>query len=282
MALPRRRLFALTAAAALGLSGCGSAGSDQPGSDGGSDHDGVGDRGTRYPDRCIDRSALPTHAQIGSSSLVYDISTGRSRFAFDPGFHAQLETWLADWVALSGQPTPTSVWTYGTWTDGERSGCRSWHHQGRAIDISRLLAGSTAIASARYDLWNRYTGAQRQFHEQRYWALAASLHDHFAYVLTYLYDDLHHNHLHVDNGRSGAERSVFDRGSSTQVQAVQAICGTVWGVPCEITGDWDFSTRRVSRAVLEQIGATGSLTDDDNWRQLLRATVPRAVQAAQA
>jgi len=280
MGFPRRRLLALTAAAALGLSGCGSAGDSDPSA--GSDPDVVDDQGTRYPDWCVARGSLDAHATIGTSSLVYDVSAARSRFSFDPAFHTQLEIWLADWVSLSGQSAPTSVWTYGTWTDGTHSGCRSWHHQGRAIDVSRLLAGNTAIASARYDLWSRYTSARRHFHEQRYWALAASLHDHFAYVLTYLYDPRHHNHLHVDNGRSGAERSVFDRRSSTQLQVVQAICTTVWGVPCEITGDWDFSTRRASRSVLEQLGLDGNLITDDNWRSFLRATVPRAVQAARA
>jgi len=229
----------------------------------------------------VSRSALDAHNRIGEADLVYDVSANRSRFSFDAGFYIQLQAWQDDWMSLSGQPALTSLWTYGTWTDGSGSGCRSWHHQ-RAIDVSRLVSGRTVIASARYDVWSRYTGLQRHFHEQRYWALAASLHDHFAYVLTYLYNAKHHNHLHVDNGRSEAERSVFDRRSSTQLQAVQAICGTVWGVPCEITGDWDRATRRLSRSVLEQLGASGDLTDDDNWRTLLRATVPRAVQAAQA
>lgn len=278
---PRRRLLALTAAAALGLSGCAS-GDDQGSS---AETDPATDSesraaGTRYPSGCVPRSALDTHADVGEAGLVYDISATRSRFAFDPGFYDQITAWLADWVALSGLAQPSSLWTYGTWIDGSSAGCRSWHHQGRAIDVSRLLTGSTAIVSARYDLWSRYTGDQRHFHEQRYWALAASLHDHFAYVLTHLYDASHHNHLHVDNGRSGSRRSEFDRGSRTQLQAVQAICTMVWGVDCEVTGRWDFATRRASRTVLERIGVDAALTADGAWRTFLRSTVTQAVTAS--
>ena len=95
------------------------------------------------------------------------------------------------------------------------------------------------FVSCRYDQWRTTTGPELRRALRDYWALAASLHRHFAYVVTYLYDTEHHNHIHVDNGRSGSGRSEFDPGSITQVQAMQAIATYVWDRPTDITGRWD-------------------------------------------
>ena len=85
-----------------------------------------------------------------------------------------------------------------------RSSCSSWHDAGRAFDLARLrLAGGTEV-SCRYDLWRDTSGRELTRARRAYWAVAASAHRHFAYVLTYLYNAKHHNHIHVDNGRSGA------------------------------------------------------------------------------
>ena len=165
------------------------------------------------------RGSWTRRTTLADLPLVYEVSRRRNAFWFDAGFARQLDAWVDDLAGL--RLRATELWTYGAWTDG-RARCRSWHNSGRAFDLARIRVRD-GFVSCRYDEWRTATGPTLSRALGEYWALAASLHRHFAYVVTYLYDTEHHNHIHVDNGRSGGERSVFDPGSITQVQAVQAI-----------------------------------------------------------
>lgn len=224
--------------------------------------------------RCVVASNLTAYARVGSARLVYEPSGRVQRFRFDEGFHRQLDAWHQSWRQLSGLPGHDRIGTYGAWVDGAGE-CDSFHHEGRAFDLARL-GGRSPVVSARFDQWGSSPAASRRNAERRYWALAASLHAHFAYVLTYLYDDLHHNHLHIDNGRSGDRPPTFSGRSRVQNQAVQAICTHLWDEPLDITGRWDLATRRATDRVLEQIGAGGSLTDEGAWVALMTASTSRA------
>ena len=124
-----------------------------------------------------------------------------------PGFAGQLDAWLADLAGDLGRAA-TRLRTYGTWTDGGAH-CASWHDAGRAFDLARLRLADGSVVSCRYDLWRDRPAAELEAGLRSYWALAAGLHLHFAYVLTYLYNAQHHNHIHVDNGRSGPALSTF-------------------------------------------------------------------------
>lgn len=215
---------------------------------------------------------MALHNSVGSAPLVYEITKARESFGFNSGFHSQLETWLADWRTTAGAlGKVTAIDTYGAWTDG-RPQCDSWHNSGRAFDIARLRNGGQTLVSCRQDLWASLSTAQMVAHRRAYWRLAAHLHAHFAYVLTYLFDDLHRNHIHFDNGVSGAGKPRFNTGSRVQNQAIQACCRYVWQVPCEITGKWDSGTKKASRQVLERIGASGSMTSAGNWQRFMNAT----------
>lgn len=227
--------------------------------------------------RCVARDELDLHPTIGPATLVYEEDHRARAFPFEAGFHAQLEAWLADWRADAGPlGAVTAIDTYGAWTDGG-SACDSWHNSGRAFDIARLRAGDDALVSCRHDLWESLPAPERDAQRRAYWRLAAHLYARFAYVLTYLFDELHTNHIHVDNGVSGAaRRTSFDSGSRVQNQMVQAGCTYVWDVPCPLSGAWDAETRRVSRTVLERIGVRGPLTDGDAWQRFLAATATRA------
>ena len=124
------------------------------------------------------------------------------------------------------------------------------------------------------DQWGNAVDVERQ--RRRYWALAASLHHHFAYLLTYLYNTQHHNHVHLDNGRSGGELSTFSTRSPAQTQAVQAMISYLWDIPVDITGQWDATTRRASRTVLDRIGIADDLDSSaDAWRAFLQASTRR-------
>ncbi|MDO5501491.1 MAG: hypothetical protein Q4F67_17620, partial [Propionibacteriaceae bacterium] len=129
---------------------------------------------------------------------------------------------------------------------------------------------------SREDLW----AATQDEAEQRrgYRALEAHLHIHFAHVLTYLFDDEHRNHIHLDNGISGTGRSSFRSGSRVQVHVVQATARWLFDEPVEITGRLDASTRRAAEGVLASLGRRGGLSSADNWHAYLRAAIPRGMR----
>lgn len=95
-------------------------------------------------------------------------------------------------------------------------------------------------------------------------------------MLTYLYNAQHHNHIHVDNGRSGSGLSTFSTRSPAQVQAVQAMINYLWDISVDITGHWDAASRRASRTVLERIGVDADLDSGvEPWRTFLSAGAAR-------
>lgn len=217
---------------------------------------------------CVDASAMATYDTLGGARLVYEVTERPAGFRIEPAFAGQFEGWLAEWNARTGS-TARSLRTYGAWLADDGS-CDSWHHAGRAFDVARVLGDTGELVSCRYDLWGADPAEGRL---AAYWALAASLHAHFAYVLTYRFDAAHANHIHVDNGLSGPERSAFSGRSRVQNQAVQEICRHVWAVPVPDTGQWDAATRDAVRTVLDGLGVRGSLTDQDVWQEFLRASV---------
>lgn len=261
--------------AAAGVSGC-TVGTGS-GGDGGAD--GADDGGFDPPFRrerasCVARDSLDTHRTLAGAPLIYEIDDRASRFWFDTGFHAQLEQWAAA-LGEGWGSRPERWFTYGSWTNGG-SACDSWHNAGRAFDLARVRLADGTTLSCRYDQWRDGSGAALQRSRRAYWSLAAGLHSHFAYVLTYLYDSSHANHIHVDNGRSGRGMSTFSTGSRVQVQAVQAICTYVWDEPVELSGRWDTVTRQAGDRVLERIGLSGSVSDgDEEWRAFLGASATR-------
>lgn len=251
-----------TATAGVGLL----AGCSLPGRLPGGDGPGTGGR-------CVDRSTLDPHDTLADSTLLYEPNDRQERLFFDADFFARLEDWHRYFVETSGLPVPDTISNYGSWVSGDGD-CSTWHNSGRALDIARLTSGADTLASCRYDVWKDYSGDQLTFHRRRYWALAASLHHHFAYVLTHLFDDQHHNHIHVDNSQSGTELSTPDTSSRVQAQAVQSICRHVWDVPCEVTGAWDGQTDEAGATVLDRIGRTGRVHDSaEVWRAFLTASV---------
>ena len=261
--LSRRRLLTLLAASgsAAALSACGVTTPESEQSSGGA--------------YCVARGSLDAHRTLGDLPLVYEVNERRSSFSFEPGFYAQLDGWLRDYVQASGLPAPDEVRSYGGWTNGGTS-CDSWHNAGRAFDLAGLRRGDETLVSCRYDQWQAQSGAALERSLRGYWALAASLHRQFSYVLTYLYNPQHHNHIHLDNGRSGAGPSTLSTRSTVQVQAVQAICTHLWDTPVEITGRWDQATRQATRQVLDRLEIPADLDEGvDAWSGFLTASTGR-------
>ena len=229
------------------------------------------DAGEQPRASCVDPSSLLNTGRLGSAALVYEIDQKPQPMRFKAGFHTQLQRWLADWNTSSRYSGVRQVWSYGAYVP--KDDCRSWHAEGRAFDISRLRSGDTLLVSCRADLWDEVDATRRATLTRRYWTLAASLHLHFAYVLTHHFDEAHRNHIHVDNGISGTGMSTFDRGSRVQNQAVQAVCLALWGREGEVSGEWS-DTRTIAGPVLDQVGVS-DLRKQATWQAFLRASVAR-------
>ncbi len=229
--------------------------------------------GPRERPTCVPRASLESSRSLAGLPLVYEVTGQRAGFAFDGAFLSRLQAWAGGLDSVL-PARPVEVSTYGSWTDGEGA-CDSWHHAGRAFDVARVRLADGSAVSCRYDQWRSLPGAALDGARRRYWALAASLHQRFAPVLTYLYDDAHANHIHVDNGRSGNADSTFSSRSRVQVQAVQALCTYLWGVPVDLTGRWDGATRTAAGRVLDRLGLPGTLDAPGAWAGFLTASAAR-------
>lgn len=215
------------------------------------------------PETCRSAESLVEFSSLDGATLGYEIGRTTATYKADPRFVELLEGWAQDWTTLSGLGALSTIWSYGAYVDK----CESFHASGRAFDIAEVQHERGSI-SCRYDTWAPGSAAQNK----GYWRLAASLHLHFGYTLTHLYDKAHHNHIHVDNAVSGWEGTSFSRGSQVQVQMVQAACREVFGADVELTGTYDDQTKNALRPIQASLGITRPLGDADGWREFLRAT----------
>lgn len=218
------------------------------------------------------RTDMVAHRDLAGVPLVYEDDGAVHDFLFDEQFHGLLVRWFDHWCTITDS-APTAVRSYGAWIDGTGAARSSWHHMGRAFDLTGIVAGEQSLVSCREDRWSLSSPAERAEERRRYWRVAASLHQHFQYVLTYFFDDLHHDHIHIDNAISGAGPSVFSPRSRVQNQAVAAISRYLWGIDCPVSGRWDRTTQEASGDILRRLGRRGTLTDGDNWSAFLTASV---------
>lgn len=233
------------------MTGCGAV--DVPFIPGGDDDSG----------RCRTPASLTDFSTVGTGALGYEVDRAATSMQADPSLLERLELWAADWAELSGLGTIQEVWSYGAYVDK----CSSFHQAGRAFDFAEVVHEGGSV-SCRYDTWNPGTAAQLR----DYWRLAASLHLHFAYTLTYLYNEQHHNHIHVDNSVSGEDLSTFSSRSGVQVQLVQSALRHVHGRDVEATGSYDEQTKAELRQVQSELGLTDPLSGAAGWHGFLRAT----------
>ncbi len=221
----------------------------------------------------VERTALEARQRMGGAVNAYEVTGREARYYVTPDVGDRLDRWLALHRLHVGDD-PDEVRTFGAWVRGSAT---SWHSSGQAVDIARLRADGTDLVSLRHDLWRDEPAPALRRRLALYWRTAAGLHHEFADVLTYLFDDAHANHIHVDVGRFGPERPRLIRRSRVQVQAVQAMCVHVWGrTDLEVTGVYDDATRDATTRVLEQVGGPGELADSrEAWQAFLVATMRR-------
>jgi hypothetical protein len=277
--LSRRKLLV---AGAAGLAGAGlippgrasAAGPNPSGLAPATEPAGLPEPGTITPMAMISRNYL------GSTGchLHYEPTGNRTSFTFESAFYNQLSAWKENINAN----TPDSwgwasqVYSYGAYTNKE-----GMHGLGRAFDIGRILyvnsSGDRQWISMRYDVWRNDAGAD--WWKRRYWGTAASLMGRFRHVLTYMDNQEHWNHIHVDNAYYGApENATFSTGSSSQTYIVQGACRQVWGLSTAVDGDWGPETESHSTSVLRRIGRTsGTITNSANFRAFCTASFRKAV-----
>jgi hypothetical protein len=222
----------------------------------------------------VDFRELEARRRIGTARYAYEVTGRPATYYVTEPFGARLDRWLALHRKNVGR-APDEIRSYGAWVRGSAT---SWHSSGEAIDIARLRAGGRDLASLRYDQWRDAPAAELRGRLSTYWRTAAGLHHEFADVLTYLFDDAHANHIHVDIGRFGSEQPRLIRRSNAQVQAVQAMCRHVWGrTDVETTGEFDDVTRDATTRILEQVGGPGELADSrEAWQAFMVATMRHA------
>lgn len=217
----------------------------------------------RIPGTCRTPDSLIDFSTVGSATLGYEVDRSITTYRADPRFVELLEAWAEDWSTVSGLGAMTTIWSYGAYVDK----CDSFHTAGRAFDIAEVEhVGGTV--SCRFDVWGPGSATQNR----DYWRLAASLHSHFSYTLSHLYDDAHHNHLHVDNAVSQWENSDFRSNSRVQVQMVQGALRWVFDEDIHVTGKYDGQTRASLRRVQASLGITVPLAQAEGWQEFLRGT----------
>ncbi len=221
----------------------------------------------RDPGAYSNPDSLVRFSTLGGATLGYEIGRTPTSFRADPRFVELLEAWAQDWSALSGLGAMTTLWSYGAYVDKESS----LHASGRAFDIAEVEHEQGSV-SCRYDVWG--PGSATQIRD--YWRLAASLHAHFSYTLTHLYNRAHHNHIHVDNARSQWDPPTFRSRSRTQVRIVQSALRHVFGADVEVNGEWNSPTRDSLRTIQASLGITRPVSDADGWREFLRGTASAA------
>ena len=167
-------------------------------------------------------SALVSSGEINGWPTYYEVPPHpASSFSYDAVFYSRLETWIQffysntpyNWV------TPAQIYSFGAYVNKP-----GYHGSGRAFDLSRIYLHVDGlwerVFNGRYDEWRSLAAGPLDLTRRRYFACAASINYHFRYTLTYLYDASHWNHIHMDNGVSGAGNSVFV--TSWRIQAVSA------------------------------------------------------------
>lgn len=220
--------------------------------------------------------AMISRNHLNGTPLFYEPTRTRTSFTFNDTFYDRLSRWrnnVHNYIP-SSWGRPARILSYGAYVNKP-----GMHGQGRGFDIAAVSftnadGGLSRRFNCRYDQWR--SGSNVAAVRRRYWALSASLHWRFRHVLTYLYNREHWNHIHVDNAIYGRyQDALFNTGSTTQVQHVQACCRYIWGLGTTIDGIWGPQTRNHSTEVIRRYGtSSGNITSNSlNWRHFNRASV---------
>ncbi|NNF57787.1 MAG: hypothetical protein HKN04_06055 [Rhodothermaceae bacterium] len=131
------------------------------------------------------------------------------------------------------------------------------HGKGQAIDVDAIFWSDRTFVTDFYLTDTRF-----------YLAVESVFRRHFGLVLNYLYNNAHHDHLHMDLGVPVG----FSTGSRSRVLYVQASLTHVHDRPVLIDGIWGNQTAGAIDDVLSDLGLTGSITNKNTWLAYLDRT----------
>lgn len=136
------------------------------------------------------------------------------------------------------------------------------HGLGRAFDHDAWTFGTVDIRPIRRD-----HVASSLAQRQRYWALAALMRSHSAFVLHGHFNAAHEDHIHQDNGGAGP----FNTTSETTVKLAQAICNHIFSESPSLVIDGVFGERSKAavREAMRKVDLPGEVFDSAQWRRFL-------------
>ena len=199
--------------------------------------------------------------QLDGVPLFYARGPGapaQHAFAFQPTFHDE----CVAIIRSVRHRVPDSygklkrITTAGTFVDKP-----GFHGTGRAMDHDRWEFEHVDIHPFKHDHASPDPKRRR-----RYWALAAIMRSHSAFLLHGEYNAEHRDHLHSDNGGG----FPFDAGSEATVKLVQAICKHIFGsTALSIDGDFGPKSKAAVNAAMGKLELAGGITDPSQFKRFL-------------
>jgi hypothetical protein len=135
------------------------------------------------------------------------------------------------------------------------------HGLGRAFDHDAWTFEHADIRPIRRD-----HASDKRGRRQRYWALAAIMRSHCAYILHGHYNAAHEDHIHQDNGGT----KPFSISSEATVKLVQAICNHIYGEHLAIDGNFGQNSQEAVARALAKAHVDGAITQAEPWKHFLR------------
>ena len=148
------------------------------------------------------------------------------------------------------------------------------HGLGRAMDHDRWTFEHVEINPIEHDHVSGNVAVRR-----RYWALAAIMRSHSAFLLHGHFNDAHADHLHHDNGGS----SGFSTTSEATVKLVQAMCKHIHGkTGLAIDGDYGPNSRAAVTEAMTRLHLPDEIEDPSQFKRFLLRSASLGFQLAPA
>ncbi len=197
---------------------------------------------------------------IAGIDLVYgrddepDMTQKSSLFKFDLQFHKRMGQWVDD-LHQSLPYLMLRLVTAGAYVDKP-----GYHGKGRAFDLDGIV-----METAEGAVFWQATDYAKPNYRAFYLGIQASCLRHFGTVLAWEYNEAHHDHIHMDDGRD-----VGFRKSTSIVSFLQAVSMYVYDHPVEIDGIWGSET---VTAVANMNASGVESSSADQWRHWLKYSV---------
>lgn len=212
-------------------------------------------------DTIVAAPGMITVDQLDGVPLFYARGPGapaRHAFAFDRAFHDECVAIIRSvrFRVPESYGKLKRITTAGTFV--EKPGM---HGKGRAMDHDRWEFEHVDIHPFKQDHASPDPKRRR-----RYWALAAVMRSHSAFLLHGEYNAEHRDHLHSDNGGT----FPFAASSEATVKLVQAICRHVFGfAEVAIDGDFGPKSKAAVAAAMTKLELTGDITNPSQFKRFL-------------